>query len=92
MYQVISVLVLTPILKWQRRKAHRNNRMQRLRAEILRQERASISPADRIPYAPAQQSEIIELMRLRGWSVEQTARRFVIPEEMLRQWLHQRES
>jgi len=68
----------------------------RLRTELalvreeldIKDERWRRAPARRRPhYGPVQRMRILELRALRGWTVEETARRFLVTEMTLQNWM-----
>ncbi len=68
---------------------HEYSELQLLRREleILRGQRASMTPHRRPAYAPDQRLAIIQLMRLRGWSAKVVAKRFVLHPNTVRTWV-----
>lgn len=61
-----------------------------LRREIsvLRSSRQKIPQHKRLHYAPSDRSEILQIMRLRGWSIGKTADRFVLHYNTVLAWSH----
>jgi transposase-like protein len=55
--------------------------------EIFRAQRESLAPHRRPDYAPAQRLAILQLRRLRGWSIKKTAERFVVHCSTIRAWI-----
>ena len=70
------------------RRDHLRIEIELLRREmaVLRAQRAGLNPHKRPEYHPEQRFEILQVMRLRGWSLEQAARRFVLHPNTLRIW------
>ena len=56
---------------------------------VFRQERERIPAKHRSHYTPPHRLEILQIMRLRQWSVEDTASRFVLHPNTVRSWLKQ---
>ena len=55
--------------------------------QILRDQRAGLRPHKRPDYAPEQRLAILQLMRLRGWSTQIVAKRFVLHPNTVRSWI-----
>jgi putative transposase len=55
--------------------------------DILRAQRESMPPHQRPDYRPEQRLAILQLRRLRGWSVAQTAQRLVLHPNTLCSWI-----
>jgi len=55
---------------------------------ILRGQRQDTRSHQRSAYSPEQHFAIVQLKRLRGWTLAETARRFVVHENTLRRWIH----
>ena len=55
--------------------------------EILRTQRQGLPPQRRPQYRPAQRLAILQLRRLRGWSIQKTAERFVVHRNTIRAWI-----
>jgi len=53
---------------------------------IFRSQRQGRRAKQRPYYAPKQRAEILHLMRLRGWSANETASRFVVHPNTIRYW------
>ncbi|MEM1109975.1 MAG: integrase core domain-containing protein [Planctomycetota bacterium] len=62
------------------------NELLRREMAVFRSHRSSINPYKRLDYAPEQRFEILRLMRLRGWSCEEAARRFILHPNTIRKW------
>jgi len=56
---------------------------------VFRQERERIPAKQRPHYTPTHRLEILQIMRLRQWSAEDAARRFVLHPNAIRSWLKQ---
>jgi transposase len=61
----------------------------RREADLLRSREANTQPQNRPHYPPESRLGILQLMRLRHWTVEQTAKRFQIHTNTVRHWLKQ---
>jgi transposase InsO family protein len=59
----------------------------RREADILRSRDADTPPQRRSHYPPESRLAILQLMRLRHWTVEQTAKRFALHTNTIRHWL-----
>ncbi|MGB2824475.1 MAG: helix-turn-helix domain-containing protein [Phycisphaerae bacterium] len=59
----------------------------RREAGILRAQRQGLTPHRRPQYRPAQRLAILQLRRLRGWSIQKTAERFVVRRNTIRAWI-----
>jgi len=59
----------------------------RREADILRSRDADTPPQHRSHYPPESRLAILQLMRLRHWTVEQTAKRFAVHTNTIRHWL-----
>lgn len=59
----------------------------RREAEILRAQRESLPPHRRPDYRPEQRLAILQLRRLRGWSIKRTAEHFVLHRNTIRAWI-----
>jgi transposase-like protein len=55
--------------------------------EVFRAQRESLPPHRRPDYSPAQRLAILQLRRLRGWSIRKTAERFVVHRNTIRGWI-----
>ncbi len=64
-----------------------NEELLRRELEIFRKQRRSAKPHKRPTFSPEQRWAILQLMRLRGWSVQTTADRFVLHPNTIRLWL-----
>ncbi|MEQ9461304.1 MAG: DDE-type integrase/transposase/recombinase [Phycisphaeraceae bacterium] len=53
---------------------------------IFRGHRQNRPAKQRLHYTPKERAEILQLMRLRGWSAKQTAARFVVHPNTIRNW------
>ncbi|MEM9082673.1 MAG: DDE-type integrase/transposase/recombinase [Planctomycetota bacterium] len=53
---------------------------------IFRSQRQGRSPKTRAHYAPKERAEILQLMRLRGWSTKEAAAHFVVHPNTIRNW------
>ena len=60
----------------------------RREAEVLRGQREAMNPRKRPDYGPGQRVEILQIMRLRRWSIKTTAERFVLHPNTVRAWVH----
>ena len=70
----------------QRDHAHSDAVLLERELAIFRSHRQS-RPAKRRPYySPQERAEILQLMRLRGWSAKETAARFVVHPNTIRNW------
>ena len=78
----------SPIVRALAGRDHANVEAQLLdrEAAILRAQRSQLAPHRRPEYAPEQRAEILQLMRLRGWSPRQAADRFVLHANTIRSW------
>lgn len=61
--------------------------MLRRELEILRAQRESLQPHRRPNYGPTQRLAILQLRRLRGWSIKKTAEHFVVHRNTIRAWI-----
>ena len=79
----------SPILRLMIQRDHEIAESELLRREldILRTGRENMPPQKRPDYQPAQRLAILQIMRLRGWNMNTTARHFVIHENTLRAWI-----
>ncbi len=55
--------------------------------EILRAQRECLLPHRPPTYGPAQRLAILQLRRLRGWSIKKTAKHFVLHRNTIRSWI-----
>ena len=62
--------------------------IQQRRADILCANRANDPPHGRTHFTAPQRLEIIQLMRLAGWSIEQTAANFAVHPNTIRAWIN----
>src|ERR1051326_9000615 len=53
---------------------------------VLRGQRQSVQPKHQTYYAPEQRSEILQIIRLRGWSITKAANRFVSHPDTIMSW------
>ena len=63
----------------------------RREVEILRAQRESLPPHRRPNYRPEQRLAILQLLRLRGWSIKKTAKQFVLHRNTIRAWIRSAE-
>ena len=79
----------SPILRLMIQRDHEVTESESLRREldILHTSRKHLSPKKRPDYQPARRLAILQLMRLRGWNMKTTAKRFVSHENTLRVWI-----
>lgn len=70
----------------QRDHAHSDAVLLERELAIFRSHRQNHPPKRRPYYSPAQRAEILQLMRLRGWSAKETASRFVVHPNSIRNW------
>lgn len=61
-------------------------------ADVLRRNREEVSARKRSHYSPEDRLEIIQIMRLRSWSLEETAARFAIDRNTIRRWIRELET
>ncbi|MEQ8850448.1 MAG: DDE-type integrase/transposase/recombinase [Phycisphaerales bacterium] len=54
--------------------------------EIFRSQRRRKPPKQRSHYSPKERAEILQLMRLRGWSVAEAAKHFIVHPNTIRNW------
>jgi hypothetical protein len=76
----------SPIVRLMARRDHVHWEMRMLEreADVLRAQRAKLNPYRRPDYAPTQRVEILQIMALRGWSIQETADRFVVHPNTIR--------
>ena len=55
--------------------------------EVFRAQREGLPPHRRPDYRPEQRLAILQLRRLRGWSVKKTAKHFVLHRNTIRAWI-----
>lgn len=81
--------VASPVLRMLMQRDHAISELQLLRRElaILRAQRQAMPPHRRPDYEPRQRLAILQLHRLRGWSINQTARRLVLHPNTIRSWI-----
>ncbi len=79
----------SPVLRMMARRDHTHWEARMLDRElgIFRAHRTRLEPHRRPQYSPEQRAEILQIMRLRGWSAKQTANRFVIHPNTIRSWI-----
>ena len=79
----------SPVLRllMQRDQAITETELLRREVAILRSQRDSLAPHRRPDYAPAQRLAILQLRRLRGWTIVQTADHFVLHPNTVRSWI-----
>ena len=70
----------------QRDHAHTDSVLLERELAIFRSQRHCKSPKHRPHYSPQERSEILQLMRLRGWSSKEVAARFVVHPNTIRNW------
>jgi transposase len=83
------VSAASPVLRMIGERDHAFGELELLRREldILRRQRKAMSPHRRPDYAPEHRLAIIQLMRLRNWSVPVVAKRFVLHPNTVRSWI-----
>lgn len=54
--------------------------------EVFRSQRRRKAAHQRSHYAPAERAQILEVMRLRGWSAKEASQRFVVHPNTIRNW------
>jgi hypothetical protein len=91
-YQLARVRLASaasPVLRLlvQRDQAITETELLRREVAILRAQRDSMTPHRRPDYAPVQRLAILQLRRLRGWSVVQTAEHFVLHPNTVHSWI-----
>jgi transposase-like protein len=79
----------SPILRLlvQRDHAFSETDLREREAAILRAQRQGLPPHRRPNYKPAQRLAILQLRRLRGWSIGKTAEHFVVHRNTIRAWI-----
>ncbi len=79
----------SPVLRMMARRDHTHWEARMLERElaVFRAHRTRLEPHRRPQYSPEQRAEIIQIMRLRGWSAKQSANRFVIHPNTIRSWI-----
>tara|TARA_R110002072_G_C7977582_1_gene535743 strand:- start:23499 stop:24734 length:1236 start_codon:yes stop_codon:yes gene_type:complete len=70
----------------QRDHAHSDTVLLERELAIYRSQRHRNPAKQRPHYAPQERAEILQLMRLRGWSCKETATRFVVHQNTIRNW------
>ena len=80
----------SPVLRMMMQRDHAHTETELLRREIaiLRGQRENARSHQRSEYSPEQRLAIVQLKRLRGWTLAETAARFVVHENTLRHWIH----
>jgi transposase InsO family protein len=91
-YQLARVRLASaasPVLRLlvQRDQAITETELLRRELAILRAQRNRIAPHRRPDYAPSQRLAILQLRRLRGWTIVQTADHFVLHPNTVRSWI-----
>ncbi len=81
--------VASPTLRLLTQRDHALNDARLLRRELatLRAQRQSLPPHRRPDYKAEQRLAILQLRRLRGWTIKKTARRFVVHPNTIRSWI-----
>ncbi len=69
-----------------------NNKLLERELAIYRQERQRVPPRQRWHYTSVHRLDILQIMRLRNWTVTQAAERFVIHPNTVRSWLKELQS
>jgi len=59
--------------------------------EVFRAQREGLPPHRRPDYRPEQRLAILQLRRLRGWSIQKTAKHFVLHRNTIRAWIRSAE-
>ena len=79
----------SPVLRLIARRDHTHWEARMLERElaVFRGIRTRIEPQRRPQYTPEQRMEILQIMRLRGWSAKQAADRFVLHPNTVRSWI-----
>jgi len=85
-----SASVAPPVLRMMMRRDQAITEVELLRREIVifRGQRENACPHQRPEYTPEQRIAIVQLMRLRDWTLAETAAHFVVHENTLRHWIH----
>ncbi|MBI4024401.1 MAG: transposase [Verrucomicrobia bacterium] len=73
-------------LQTEAKRAHSESALLREEMRIKDQRMAALSPHRRPYYAPAERMAILELRAARGWSLAETARRFLVDDETISSW------
>ncbi len=73
-------------LMGQRDALHREQSLLEREMAIFRSQRLRKPPKQRSHYAPEERAEILQLMRLRGWSLKEAGERFVVHPNTIRNW------
>lgn len=92
-YQLARICLASaasPVMRLLLQRDHALSNMHLLCCELAipRAQRESMPPHQRPDYLPSQRLAILQIMRLRGWSIQKTAGRFVIHPNTLRSWIH----
>ena len=79
----------SPIIRMMVQRDHAIGELELLRREldIFRSQRETLLPHRRPDYHPSQRLAILQLRRLRGWSIKKTARYFVVHPNTLHTWI-----
>ena len=79
----------SPVLRMIVQRDHVISELELLRREleILRNQRAKLPPHRRPDYQPSERLAILQLRRLRGWSIRKTADHFVLHANTLQTWI-----
>ena len=79
----------SPVLRMMARRDHTHWEARMLERElaIFRGQRTHLPPHRRPYYFPEQRADILQIMRLRGWSAKQVAHRFVVHPNTIRSWI-----
>ena len=79
----------SPILRLlvQRDQEATDGNLLRRELEIFRAQRAGLPPHRRPDYRPEQRLAILQIRRLRGWSIKKTAKHFVLHHNTVRAWI-----
>lgn len=80
---------LSPVLHMMARRDHTHWEARMLERElaVFRSQRTRLESHRRPQYSPEQRAEILQIMRLRGWSAKQVADRFVVHPNTIRSWI-----
>lgn len=79
----------SPVLRLMARRDHTHWEARMLERElaVFRAQRTRLEPHKRTQYTPEQRAEILQIMRLRGWSAKRAADRFIIHPNTIRSWI-----
>jgi len=79
----------SPVLQMMARRDHTHWEARMLERElgVFRAHRTRLESHQRPQYTPEQRAEILQIMRLRGWSAKQAAGRFVVHPNTIRSWI-----